>query len=115
MSRKLLSEWLPGIRHMNKKCKLISKTYTVDFIGQRVSADIEREIYCDVNSITTTEFINAGQLGLKPEIKVKVWKNEYHGEDELIIDDVYYSIYRTYVDRDGRIELYVQRRVGENG
>lgn len=98
---------------MNKKCKLISKTYTVDSIGQKIPTETEREIYCDISSVTASEFSDAGQLGFKPEYRVKVWQNEYKGEDEIVIADVHYSIYRTYVDRDGRTELYVERRVGE--
>lgn len=99
---------------MRKKCKLITKTYTTDQIGQRIATEVEREVFCDISSISSSEFSNAGQMGLRPEFKVKVWKYEYNDEDEIVIGEKHFSVYRTYVDQDGRIELYVQRRVGED-
>lgn len=99
---------------MTKKCKLISKNYTTDSIGQLIAEETEREVFCDISSVGSSEFLNAGQLGFKPDFRVKIWQNEYKGEDEIVVNSVHYTVYRTYIDRDGRIELYVQMRVGED-
>lgn len=98
----------------SSKIKLISKTYTTDLIGQRVPLISMREIWCDVKSVTGQEFANSGVNGIKAEFVFSVWMAEYNNETELMFNDVAYSIYRTYLRDDGRIELYVQKRVGVN-
>jgi hypothetical protein len=42
-----------------------------------------------------------------------IWQTEYSGEELLKYDDNIYSIYRTYLRDDGRIELYVTLKKGE--
>ena len=96
----------------SSKVKLIEKTYTVDSIGQRVPQDILHEVWCDVKSISAKEFANGNLIGIKPDYVISIWQNEYHNEAECIYQDIYYSIYRTYLKDDGRIELYVEKRVG---
>jgi len=98
----------------SSKIKLISKTYVVDAIGQRVATDTLKEIWCDVKSVSGQEFAQAGSEGIKPKFVFAVWESEYNEETELMYDNVAYSIYRTYSRDDGRIELYTQKRVGVN-
>lgn len=56
--------------------------------------------------------MSAGQMGFKPELRFKVWRSEYSGENIVKYNDVRYSIYRTFEAEDGRIELYAERRSG---
>lgn len=97
---------------MTKKLILITQEYTVDELGQRISKNTEREVFCDLMSISQKEFQSAGILGLKPVHEFRVWLSEYNGEDTCIFDGVRYSVYRTYCPGNGRIELYVEKDVG---
>lgn len=98
----------------SSKIKLVSKSYSVDPIGQRIAADVLTEVWCDVKSISGQEFASAGANGIKPYLVFMVWESEYKGELELMHNNELYSIYRTYSRDDGRIELYTQKRVGVN-
>lgn len=92
---------------------LITKTAgEKDALGQIPMTDFKTEVYADVGSITQSEFMNAGQMGFRPELRFKVWRSEYSGESIVEYDGKYYSIYRTYEADNGRIELYAERRVG---
>ena len=94
------------------KIKLIGKTYTEDAIGQLEPAEVETEVFADVLSVSASEFANAGALGFKPLYQFQVWIREYSGEDVLEYEGVRYSIYRTYNNPNGRVELYAQKDVG---
>jgi len=98
----------------SSKIKLISKTYTTDAIGQKIATDVLKEVWCDVKSISAQEFANSGVIGIKPQFVFCVWSKEYAEETELIYNNVAYSIYRTYLRDDGRIELYTEKKVGVN-
>lgn len=97
---------------MTKKLVLISKAYTKDEIGQLVATDVRKEVFCDVMSITSKEFLNAGTLGLKPKYEFRIWRNEYNGEQFVEYEGIRYEVYRTYEQGNGRIELYTQNEVG---
>lgn len=83
-----------------------------DALGQIPMTDSKTDVFAEVESITQTEFMNAGQMGFRPELRFKVWRTEYSGESIVKYDGKYYSIYRTYEADNGRIELYAERRVG---
>lgn len=96
----------------SSKINLVSKTYVVDAIGQRIATDVLKEIWCDFKSVSGQEFAQAGANGIKARFVFAIWEKEYNNETELIFDGVAYSIYRTYSRDDGRIELYTEKRVG---
>ena len=92
--------------------KLISTTYTVDSIGQRIPTETARTVFCDLQSITRQEFLAAGSLGLKPSWVAVMFSPDYEGEQLCEVNGERYSIYRTYRDRNERLELYLERRQG---
>ena len=92
-----------------KKVGLVKKYYTTDSIGQKVPAENVRYVWGDIYSITSNEFSNAGMLGLKPDFRINVWQNEYDNEEEVVVDGVRHKIYRVYIDKSGKAELYVQK------
>lgn len=99
---------------MVKEITLIAiDTTSTDSIGQIITTEKTSDIMADVSSVSLTEFMSAGQIGLKPDYRLLVWSYEYNGEPNLIMDEVRYSIYRTYKRPDGRTELYVERRSGD--
>ena len=70
----------------------------------------ERMVYCQVSSVGRTEFYQANLAGMSPEYVLKLSDTaEYQGELELRIRGEKWKILRTYMTRDGGIELTVQR------
>lgn len=49
---------------------------------------------------------------MKPDKKFVMRGFEYRNEDEIVFGDNKYSIYRTYARDDGFIELYTEKKVG---
>ena len=56
---------------------LVSQTYTQDDIGQQVPAETERQVYCNVSSITMNEWYEAGRNGLQPQYKLTMFRYDY--------------------------------------
>lgn len=82
-------------------------------IRQQIS---ERQIFCKVNSVSRSEFFNAGRNGLNPDYQFTVFQGDYQGEMMCRYGDRSYSIYRTYhIPGTDYIELYVERKGGTNG
>lgn len=91
---------------------LIGVTYTTDSIGQRVPQEDPRNVFCDVKSISASEWFEGGRVGLNPERRAILFSNDYAGEEICELDGVRYSIYRTYIGRNETIELYLERKTG---
>ena len=88
---------------------------TIDDIGNQIqSIEYGDYKFCEVKSVTRTEFYNASQSGYKPEI-VFVLPDyyDYNNEHFVKYNDVEYQIIRTY--RTGtEIELIAQRYGEDN-
>lgn len=94
---------------------LVSTVYTKDANGVQKALTSKRDIFCDVHSITQTEFMEAGRNGLNPEYYFTVFFGDYQGERTLVYNGKEYGIYRTYQRRNDRLELYAERKGGTNG
>ena len=93
---------------------LISKTgYTTDSIGQIIPTEERLDVIAEVSSISQSEFMDAGKIGLKPDLRFEIWTAEYNGQDNVEMNGTRYSVYRTYNRADGRTELYTERRSGD--
>ena len=62
---------------MDDVLKLISKTYTKDKYGVQKATETEREVFCDVKSISRMEFFEAGRNGLNPEYEFIIAEAEW--------------------------------------
>lgn len=93
-------------------CVLISKTYTLDALNQQIASLTTREVFCNIQSVTQSEWFNGGQQGLKPEYKVTMFAPDYEGEEIVSLNGTQYSVYRTYLRQDENIELYLEKRTG---
>lgn len=91
---------------------LISETYTADAIGQMVATEVEKDVYCNVSSVSQSEWFQGGQNGLKPEWKVTMFAPDYDGQKVVEFNGVRYGIYRTYIRQDELLELYLERKIG---
>ena len=100
---------------MDDVLKLISKTYTKDKYGVQKATETEREVFCDVKSISRMEFFEAGRNGLNPEYEFIIAETEWQGETILEYRGKRYGIYRTYIEPNTDfIELYAERKGGDN-
>lgn len=91
---------------------LIQVTYTTDSIGQKTPIEVDRDVFANVQSVTRNEWVDAGNRGFKPEWRVTMFAPDYEGEGIVKLDNVRYSIYRTFIRQDEQIELYLERRPG---
>lgn len=74
--------------------------------------ETRRMVYCDVRSVTQSEWFEGGRNGLNPEYRFTMFAPEYHGENICEYNGNRYTIYRTYLARNEMIELYVQKEQG---
>lgn len=92
---------------------LIGRTWEVDEIGQRFSKETEREVFCEIDGISRSEWNVAVSNGMKPDFRATISMIEYDGETVLKWRGNKYSVYRTYADfRNDQIELYCEKQVG---
>lgn len=99
---------------MNNDAYLISRTFTIDEVGNQTATETKTLIPVEVRSISREEFYRAGEQKLNPEKLVTTAAENYNGEELIEIDSVRYSIYRKYQDpmKSDDIELYLRKEVG---
>ena len=95
--------------------KLIGVTLAQDDKGVWRSTPTAREIMCQVDSITRSEFFDAGRNGLNPEFKFTIFCGDYDNESIVEYKGETYSVYRVFHRRTDKVELYVERKGGTNG
>lgn len=92
---------------------LIATTYQADEYGVQKATETRRNVFCNVSSVTRTEWFDGGRNGLNPELRFTMFFYDYAGEELCEFNGVRYSVYRTYRAQDDSIELYVERRQGD--
>lgn len=86
----------------------------VYMLSERGKKESGRKAMADVKSISAAEFFSAEKgSGIKPKFICRVRSFEYKGEKQICIDDVIYSVYRTYDTAEGITELYLSPKMGE--
>lgn len=90
---------------------LIAQAISVDEYGNEVATETERQVYCEVHSISQTEFYAAANTELNPEYRFDIFFGDYQGEDVCLFGGERYAIYRTYRAGD-TLELYAERKIG---
>ena len=95
--------------------KLITTTKTQDSRGVWRKSYTPTQVFVQVDSISMSEFYEAGRNGLNPAFRFRMFQGDYNGEESCEYKGLPYSIYRTYMRDDDTIELYVQREGGTNG
>lgn len=73
----------------------------------------ETEVFATIESIGQSEFYAAAQAGMKAEYKISVRISDYDGEPLAKVDGKTLGIYRTYMRKDGKIELFLGQKIGE--
>ena len=95
--------------------KLISVKRTQDEYGVWREELKYKQVFCSVQSITQTEFFEAGRNGLNPAFKFTIFFDDYENEPMVEYKGLTYSVYRTYLRKTDTLELYVERKGGSNG
>ena len=100
-----------GCWRMTDVLTLIAQTVTLDQYGNETYTDVETQVFCEVDSITQTEFYQAANTELNPEYKFTIFFGDYDGQPLIDYNGVRYAIYRTYRSGDN-LELYAERKIG---
>lgn len=100
---------------MDSVLTLYGITRTQNSKGAWVNTRVPRDVFCQVESVTRSEFYNGGRSGLNPEYQFTVFQGDYEGEQVCRYNGSDYAIYRTYiVPGTDYIELYAERKGGTN-
>ena len=91
---------------------LIALSYSPDTIGQLIPQETRRDVFCNLSSVSASEWFEAGRAGLNAEHRATMFAYDYAGETTAELDGVRYGIYRTYLGRNETIELYLERKAG---
>lgn len=91
---------------------LIGEAFVKNEYGVQIPTETRREVYCNVTSVSLSEWSEGGRLGLNPEFRMTMFAPDYLGEKVLEFNGVRYAIYRTYYGRNDTLDLYVERRSG---
>ena len=90
---------------------LVTQNVTTDDYGIEEVTETERTIFCEVDSITQSEFYSAANTELNPEYKFTIFFGDYANEEVVIYNGNRYAIYRTFRTGDD-LELYAERKIG---
>ena len=91
---------------------LVDVTYETDSIGQKIKVETLRDVFCNISSVSATEYFEGGRNGLNPQYRATMFRYDYNGELVVILNNARYSVYRTYIGRNDTIELYLEKKAG---
>lgn len=92
---------------------LIAETFETDEYGNQVKTGTERTIQATKRSIMMSEFYEAAQAGIRPEVSFIVHPYEYEGEQVVRYKNMNYSVIRLYEKNDEELEIYLQKKLGD--
>ena len=93
---------------------LISQNKYQDDLGVWRSTISKKQVFCQVESISQTEFYEGGRNGLNPSFKFVVFYADYDNESIVEYKSETYAVYRTYLRKNDYLELYCERKGGTN-
>lgn len=88
---------------------LIKETYVQTEKHEQRAVRQETPVIGTLSSVTASEFYQAANTDYRPEIVLKVYEQEYSGQQKVRVGDTQYTIIRTYLSGD-IIELHCQRK-----
>jgi len=95
---------------------LVKEAITYDEIKQPIKTLTSREVYAQLRGIARAEWFEAGRNGMNPDMTFIMSALDYQGEKIIDWNGVRYGVYRTYIGRNDRIELYCEKKGGlKNG
>ena len=95
---------------------LISPVMTEDEYGIPQPGEPERvDVLAGCESVSASEFFEAGRNGLRPEFRFTLFFGDYDGQRIVEYNGKQYTVYRTYMGKSDTVELYVQQKGATNG
>lgn len=92
---------------------LISKNSVQTNDYSWVNNETKTKVFCEVRSITQTEWFNAGRNGIDhPAYIFIINRNEYFGQQIVEYEGQRYGVYRTYRGKNESLELYCEAKGG---
>lgn len=79
--------------------------------GEPIQSMVYRQVFANKKSVRQSEFYQAANVGLKPELVFEVNSFEFSNDERIKYNDKEYSIIRVY-DRGETTELTVTTYVG---
>lgn len=77
------------------------------------STETSTEVFCDVRSVTQTEWFEAGRSGIvHPAFIFIINRNEYDNEKIVEYNGQRYGVYRTYMAKNEDLELHCEAKGG---
>lgn len=98
--------------------RLIGETVTsFDEFGNPNKTRTTTEIFCDIRSVTRSEFYSAAQSGLAPSLALRISHAvDYNGQKLVEVEGDLYSVIRAYRAPDtDAVELTLQPKIGNEG
>lgn len=91
---------------------LIKKTFESDLIGNQIEKTQESIVFCEVKSISRTEFYQAAQSGMKPQAAFIIYGFEYDNQESVRHNGIEYKVIKTYKINDNDLELTCEKVIG---
>jgi SPP1 family predicted phage head-tail adaptor len=79
--------------------------------GEPIQTMVYREVYANKKSVRQSEFYQAANIGLKPELIFEVYSFEFNNDEKVRYNGKEYTIIRVY-DKGEIIELTVSSQTG---
>lgn len=92
---------------------LIKNVYETDDYGNQVSVPVKRLAQATKKNIMMSEFYQAAQAGIRPEVEFIIHTFEYDGEQTVEYNGTRYSVIRLFERSYDELEIYLQRKVGD--
>lgn len=95
-------------------CFLVSESLTSrDELGNKIVEKRSREVFCNFQSVGSSQFFDASARGYKLSFVVTINDFEYEGEPTVEIEGNPYEVVRTYLLDGGLLELTVGEKIGD--
>lgn len=91
---------------------LISETIAADAIGQQVATETTADYPCSEYEITESERVDLHQIGLRPVIRLRIFRDEYSGQRRATYLNHRYRIGTVRYVGDC-VDLYLEEKVGD--
>lgn len=92
---------------------LVSKNAVQDEDYSWIDKEEKTEVFCDVRSITQTEWFEAGRSGIEHPAYIFILnRNEYSGQQIVEYQGQRYGVYRTYMAKNEDLELHCEAKGG---
>ena len=100
-----------GVTVMSDVITLITETFSTDVYGNQKATESTNDVFCEVRSISQSEYFAGGETGHRPVFRFDVFFGDYGNERLVEYNSKRYYIYRVYRDND-TCELYAEERGG---